>query len=268
MGKMDCPSVRVLELACPRMSESEAQTINKSSIGRSLNEQQRNSVKGRVLEIDTVIPTFGSFLEDLKYLELLVNALKKLHGPKKSESSFRRSLQCIHMDTQAAERALRELFLYSMRNYYRINAQPSRDSSLKVGEPSDFDGRISEVNEAQLNHFARYAYRLDFRNIWKTSLALIADEEGYDSKERRHPSFVVHKWEAGVRKEDRCGLPKGRSHKKCCAILWIENMEAPNDGQGRDITDFFIRKAVYRAFLDPWEPPSAGKLASSRIVSH
>lgn len=268
MRKMDRSSVQVLELLCPKISDSDARTVNQSLIGISLNEQQQALVKRRAFEIDTLIPSFRSSFEDLNYLELLVNALKKLHRPKKSEYSFYCSLQCINTNPQAADRAWRKLFLYSMRNHYRIHAPPVRDSSLKAGEPDDLNRRISEVNEAQLHHFARYAFYLGFRNIWKPSLPLPADEKGYDVRERRRPNLVTYEWEAGVKEERRSGPPRRRSHKECRAFLWIENMEAPNEGHSRGITHFFVRKEVYRAFFDPWKPPYGGKLASTRIVQH
>ena len=179
---------------------------------------------------------------------------------------FLPQLKRIDTDTRSADRAWRELFLYSMRNFNRIHAPPVRDSSLKAGKPSDLNGLISEVNEAQLNYFARYAYRLGFRNIWQTPLPLPADETGYDVKERRHPHLVTYEWEAGVGKERRSGLLKRKSHKECRAFLWIESMEVPNEGHSRGITDFFVRKAVYRAFFYPWKPPPAGKPVSTGIV--
>ena len=89
---MDYPSVQVLELACPKMSENDARMINQRSFGTFLNGQQQDSVKERVFEIDTFILSFRSLFEDLNYLELLVNALKKLHRHKKEECSFCRSL--------------------------------------------------------------------------------------------------------------------------------------------------------------------------------
>ena len=89
---MDYPSVQVLELTCPKMSDSNARMINQRSFGTFLNGRQQDSVKERVFEIDTFIPSFRSLFEDLNYLELLVKALKKLHRPKIGEYSFRRSL--------------------------------------------------------------------------------------------------------------------------------------------------------------------------------
>ena len=45
MNKMDFPSIQVLELACLKISESDARMINQRSFGTFLNGQQQDSVK-------------------------------------------------------------------------------------------------------------------------------------------------------------------------------------------------------------------------------
>jgi nicotinamide mononucleotide adenylyltransferase len=164
ISKMDHAAVRALELTCLKISHNDARVIAKHHISELLNDRQRDLVRKRVSEVDTLIPSFRSLFEDLNYLELLVNALKKLHRPRKWEGCLRDSLECIN---ENSDRAWRELFLYAMRNYYRIHTPPFRNSCLlKVGVPGNLNGLISEANEAQLSYFARYAYRLGFRNIW------------------------------------------------------------------------------------------------------
>ena len=68
----------------------------------------------------------------------------------------------------------------------------------------------------------------------------------------------------GVKKKGRSGLPKKESHKEYWEFLWLDNMQASNDTTGDDITNFFVRKAVYRAFFDPWKPPSTGMSPEAR----
>lgn len=78
ISKLDYYSVLSLELTCPRLSDSDAQALKNNHIGQSLTEQQQGILMTLVLEIDTLIPSFRSLFDDLNYLELLVNAIKKL----------------------------------------------------------------------------------------------------------------------------------------------------------------------------------------------
>ena len=155
-----------------------------------------------------------------------------------------------------------------MRNFYRIHAPPVRDSTLKAGKPRDLDGLISEANEAQLNYFARYAYRLGFRNIWQTLLPLPADETGYDVKERRHPNLVTYEWEAGVGKERGAGHPKGNLTKNAAHFsrlkIWkhrtkVMAEESPTSSSAKRYTERFlihgnrhprVSQSVQGSFLD------------------
>ena len=103
MSKVDYESVQALELACPKISDGDARMINRHApIGRLLDEQQQDVIKGRLFKIDTLIPTFRSLFEDLNYLELLVNALQKLRRPSKWEHSLRSSLACVNPDAERA----------------------------------------------------------------------------------------------------------------------------------------------------------------------
>lgn len=92
MKNLDHASLRILELICPKMSVGDAQKLNVNPIGRHLSKEQQNIVRARVLQIDTLIPTFRSLFSDLNYLEDLVNAIKQLHRPKIRETSLRHSL--------------------------------------------------------------------------------------------------------------------------------------------------------------------------------
>ncbi len=218
MKRMDYDSVRVLELTCPKASASDAQMMNERFLGRLLSKEQQDNVKGRALKVDTLIPSFYSFFRDLNYLEFLVNAIKKLHRPGRQKCSLRQSLRCVHTNTKQADRAWRELFLYAMRNYY-INVQP-------------------KVEKAQLNHYAKYAR-----------------DRGFDVQEKCNQPLVTHGREVNIKKEMRSGLPKKKVHSEYCEFLSIKNMEATSEDCGEGIINFFVRKAVYRAFFAAWRPP-------------
>ena len=95
VDKMDHSSVQIFELSCPRISDANARSLQKSKIGRFLIEEQQELLKRRILEIDTLIPSFRSLFDDLNYLEVLGNTIKKLHRPKLQEDSLCDSLQNI-----------------------------------------------------------------------------------------------------------------------------------------------------------------------------
>lgn len=272
MKRMDYDSTQILELTCPKMSASDARTISQTPIGRHLSKEEQYMIRNRSLEIDTLIPTFRSLFKDLNYLEDLVNAIKQLHRPGRKKRSLRKEMRCIHKDSRNADTAWKELFLYTMRNYYRIRAPPIRDLVLKASDPISLEGHISEADEAQLRHFAKYAFDLGFRNCerWTRQplLAEWTDGEGkYDAEEKHNPMLVTLGRDVGVLKDKRSGRPQKEVHHVFSKFLWIRNMEATNEGIGEGITDFFVRKAKYRAFFDPLKPLCAGTTPNTRLSS-
>ncbi len=64
--KMDHASVRVMELTCPSMSESDTEKISKRLCCEALSEQQQAELKSRVFRLNTLIPSFGSVFEDFE----------------------------------------------------------------------------------------------------------------------------------------------------------------------------------------------------------
>ena len=164
MRRMDYNSAQILELTCPKMSASDARMISQRPIGRLLSNEEQERIRCRALEIDTVILTFRSLFKDLNYLKDLVKAIKQLQRPTRTTRSLRKDLRCIHQDTEKVDRAWSEPFLYTMRNYYRIRAPLTRGRVLQASDPVSLEGHVSEADEAQLNHFAKYAFNLGFRH--------------------------------------------------------------------------------------------------------
>lgn len=119
---------------------------------------------------------------------------------------------------------------------------------------------MSEADEAQLYHFANYIFNLGFGNCerWTRQPVLTQsrDEDGkYDSNEKQNPALVTYVGNTGAANTKRSGRPHKDFHREYSEFLWINNMEAANKGRGEGVTYFFVRKAVYRAFFKPWEPP-------------
>ncbi len=161
---MNYNSAQILKLTCSKMSASDARTIGQTFIDRLLSNEKQEMIRSRVLEIDTLISTFRSLFKNLNYLEDLVNAIKQLHRSGRTTRSLRKDLRCIHRDTQKPDRAWRELFLYTTRNYHRIRAPPTRGLVLEASDLISLEGHISDADEAQLNHFAKHAFNLGFRH--------------------------------------------------------------------------------------------------------
>ena len=134
-----------------------------------------------------------------------------------------------------------------MRNYYKLHTPLNRDSILEAGDTSDLKG-LSDMHGTHLGYLGAFAFYLGFRNIWTPSMPLLKNVD-YVFRERRPPRLVTFVWEPGVEKKHRCGLPKTKAFPSSRGFLWLSNMEAPNEGYGRGITDFFVRKAVYRALF-------------------
>lgn len=229
-------------------------------------------VRGRVLQIDTLIPTFRSLFKDLNYLEGMVNAIKQLYRPEIKETSLRHSLQCNLKDTREADTAWKKLFLYNMRNYYRIRGPPIRSTILKAFDPAGLEGCMSETDEARLYHFANYIYDIRFVNceLWtRQPVHTLSrdDDRKYDAEEQQNPALVTYVRNTGAANTRRSGRPYKEFHREYSKFLWINNMEATNEGRGEGITNFFVRKAVYRAFFEPWEPPRDDLCLNTGIFS-
>lgn len=255
---MDFNSLKVLELTCPKISTVDAQQV-KRDLTKHL-DRDLDEVVSRVFQIDTLIPTFTSLFNDLNYLEDLVAAIKQLHRPKVGERSLRDSLQHTQKGGSEEDAAWKKLFLYVMRNYYQIPVQPSRRTLLKANTPMDLANRLSGRDYAQLNHFARHAFHLGFKSCERRFQKPSNVKETHwtcDVNLDRNPILTTQQVKSGVPKSRRSGKPPKDSHQEVSKFLSIENMEADSEALGVSITHFFVRKAVYRAFFNPWRPPNS-----------
>lgn len=87
--------MRILKLICSKALASDAKNISKL---------QQDLIKRRTLKVNILISSFHSLFDNINYLKLLINTIKKLHRSKKVNLSLRESLNYIH-DSQNAKRA-------------------------------------------------------------------------------------------------------------------------------------------------------------------
>lgn len=238
----------ILKLTCLKASVSDAENIS---------ELQQNLIKRHTLEVNTLISSFCSLFNDINYLELLINTIKKLHHLKKVNSSLHESLNYIH-SFQNADRAWKELFLYVMHNYYRIHALFTRDPVLKSDNSINLEDQMSEADKAQLNHFAMYAFALNFKHhVEQRAQKSLSEWTGtrteYNAEQKDDLILMIYECYTSIKKKKKSGLSRKKFHKEYWEFLWLDNMQAVNDVTDDDITNFFIWKAVYWAFFDPWK---------------
>ena len=212
MSKTDHAFIKTVKLLCPRVSEDDGRMIKECEISKFLNERQRSLVKSRLLNLNTLIPSIHSLFEDLYYLELLVNALKMLHRLRAADPFCRVSFQFPAADARPSDKTWRELFLYAMRNHYRIHKSPGRD-----GGSGDLN-LAPDINELQLNHFAAYAFRLGFKKLWRPSLPFLTHQTGYDVQDHHRPQLATNEWILNA-EEKRNEPPQKAFHEGCRRFL-------------------------------------------------
>ncbi|PTB40387.1 hypothetical protein M441DRAFT_459700 [Trichoderma asperellum CBS 433.97] len=85
LDKIDIEDVQALELRCPQLCSRDAEDIlkmiNDGHIFRAFNQEERESIKHIILSIDYVIPSIGTFFQDVHLLEMCAASMRHIVTP-------------------------------------------------------------------------------------------------------------------------------------------------------------------------------------------
>ena len=279
MQRLDHITVKALECKAPGASMNDLAflygKIQKGAMFHDFNEQERNTILDALKSFDGLVPSFHTFFEDFKCLQIwgqCAKILKRVNpgkeGPGRTvftalEQAFDETDQ--HMDRCIVQKGetvfttipgsiidrvdlgYRQLFLYVMR-HHRETIPGSTKMELK-GRKKMMEGiHIPKpVDKLAWCRFATLADRLGFASAEIASLTLMDEAVVKVPSERAKPSFITT--EAGQCDERRSGRPFDLAYKQSQDGLFLENVHSEDKRQGRGITPFFVRRSIYLAFL-------------------
>ena len=279
MQRLDPITVKALQCKAPGVSINDFaylyDKIGKGAMFHAFNEWERITILARLKSFDGLIPSFSTFFDDFKCLEIWAQCAKILQrvnpdpeGPGRTvftalEQAFDETNQNPdHCIVQTAESVFttipgtvtdrvqwgyRQLFLYVMRHHREMMPGSTR-MELK-GRKKGIKGiHIPEApDKAVWCRFAALADRLGFASTEITSLKS-SDEGGVNiPSDRAPPSFVTA--ESGELDKRRSGRPFDLAYEQSRNALFLDGVHSANQSQGRGITPFFVRRSTYLAFL-------------------
>ncbi|OJD11086.1 hypothetical protein AJ78_08071 [Emergomyces pasteurianus Ep9510] len=302
MKRIDQDTVEKLQLIAPRASRVDAQAAHGFILSGqafvSFSETERRTIWTRMERFTGLVPSLHTFFEDFKYLESCAQCIKRLFSPpdesiwksmthmfetspeteedclvQTSESTFRKT----HMaGMERLDIAYRQVWLYAMRHYPSMPADPKNDDDL-LAKPNR-----AKADECVVYEMAELAHRLGFcsteitelmnqspdRQIARAAL-LKARKPGRfrynpqefetlvdrivdcfsiadpDELEQTHELLA----DAIVKPRARCGMPQTRTHRQDSTFLFLDNLHTDAPPGADTITTFFVRRCVYFAFL-------------------
>ena len=249
---------------------------------------QRRDVWIRLQNFHRRVPSLFLFFQDYKYLEALVESVKKIIPPKRKSTMRQVLADSFHKDSRRNDlgsphfdHAYRKLYLFAMRHAKALSPKSVR---LEAGEQ-----KVQTEEDVHVFHdFAREARRLGFvsANIAgrlanspdheEARRALIRardprdfkyDEEevesyvnqiaGFFAKakkiEKTGPDLSLVRDGAGEEVKRRFGYPPTKSYEDSAQLLLLENMHMPDTAETGELTSFFVRRDVYLAFFGTLE---------------
>lgn len=304
LQKVDQVTVRALELKAPGFSIQDFQTIEgKLRSGQIFNAfaaQEREAIWELLRSFDGLIPSLSSFSEDIKYLLACADCVRQLVSGSSDKTIYdtlgdgfhyedHPTGRVIHQETESSlvtrpgtlndcfELGYRQLWLYAMRHYPELPAEPKKNKCL-LAKPGN-----AAADEAVLHDFAILAKRLGFRStridelmgrspdreIARAALlkARRSDRFAYNdavfeecaneiirvfskarplTSEKASPSLVSEDYKASG---NRCGFPSQECHDEDRKSLFLADLHRVEEARAPGITSFFVRRSVYFAFF-------------------
>lgn len=247
MSKVDRATVTALELKAPRASTMDAEALRTQVLGGGNLQRfhQRAGILGRLQLIDCLIPSLYTFFEDINYLQVLVDCLKRLTSISLNntistalERAFSKKGSSTPNLTHQCEFGIRELYAYAMRHFLDMPREVNTKNAL--AKPT------IRVDRMVLREFAEFASQLGFESPEITKLR----EHSHPTAATQSPSskHLLVENGPGEPKKRRCGLPGRDAYAKDRTFLYLCNIHK-KDEVGEGITSFFVRRSVYFAFF-------------------
>nr|KMM64374.1 hypothetical protein CPAG_00726 [Coccidioides posadasii RMSCC 3488] len=190
MKRIDQDTVEKLQLMARRASRVDAQAaygfILSGQAFAGFSETERRTIWTRMERFGGLVPSLHTFFEDCKYLESCAQCIKRLFSPpdesiwksitpmlvtspeteedclvQTSESTFRQTRMA---GMERLDIAYRQVWLYAMRHYPSMPADPKNDDDL-LAKPNR-----AKADECVVYQMAALAHRLGFRSTEITEL--------------------------------------------------------------------------------------------------
>jgi len=254
---------------------------------RAFDEQERNTILHALQSVDGLVPSFNTFFEDFKYLQIWGQCAKTLVKVRPDgtvftalEQSFDDSNQQVdHCIVQTApsdfttvpgsitdrvDLGYRQLFLYVMRHHREMI--PGSTKMDRKGRKTTSEGIHipEEVDKLAWYRFAGLADQLGFTSVGIASLKAMNEATPKAPSKQAKPSFVTAG--SGESEERRSGRPYDRAYEQSQRSLFLDEVHTNDQSQGCGITPFFVRRSIYLAFLGhlPFERPTAASMPVQR----
>jgi hypothetical protein len=143
MGKIDHATVEALERMAPHASTADAECLRSKVLGgkvfKAFNDNERGEIWRRLERVDGFIPSLTTFFEDVDYLEVVSDCVKRLTGPDLKN---------------AVSEKLEELFTGINQEHGRVKIQ--------VGEDSFMYGQGTRADQIDLGSRQIFAFAMRY----------------------------------------------------------------------------------------------------------
>ena len=227
----------------------------------AFNASERDDILSRLQKVEGLIPSLFTFFQDVKYLELCSNPIRRLTALPQKLGIFD-SLQGTftgvnqvegQVKIQVAEHAwiygpgtvaeqkdlgCRQIYAYTMRHYPCMPREPSREDSQKRA--------IAKADTLILGRFADLAYQLGFSS---DEIIQLRQYRTSEATAGNNPQLGPPPIRAGsdLPKSQRCGIPRTLAYDEARESLFLDHLH--EEGQGEGVTAFFVRQSIYFAFF-------------------
>ena len=295
MQRLDHVTVTALECRAPGQSTNDLAFVHgqvqEGALFHAFNERERDTMLDVLKSSDGLVPSFHTFFEDLKFLQIWGQCAKTLKrvrprgaGPGGTvftalEQAFDGTHQHIdHCVIQQSEFVFtiipgtiadrvdlgyRQLFLYVMRHHREMIPGSTRMELKGRKKLMEAINVPKEVDRLAWCRFAVLADRLGFASAEIASLkspdATAAAVEVPSG--RSNPPLVSADSDESC--ERRCGRPFDLAYEQSQDGLFLDHVHRLDKSHGRGITPFFVRRSVYLAFLG--RPPLAGQPGQTEL---
>ncbi len=287
MRRLDHITVKSLERKAPGASITDLaflySKVQKGAMFYAFDEQERNTILHALQSVDGLVPSFDTFFEDFKYLQIWGQCAKTLVRVRPSgtvfmalEQGFDDSNQqvdhCIVQSAQSefttvpggitdrVDLGYRQLFLYVMRHHREMIPESTKMERKGRKKTSEGIHTPEEVDKLAWYRFAVLADQLGFSSVAIASLKSMNEATTKAPSKQAKPSFVTVG--SGESEERRSGRPYDRAYEQSQKSLFLNEVHTTDQSQGSGITPFFVRRSIYLAFLGylPFESPTAASM--------
>jgi hypothetical protein len=224
---------------------------------------ERGEIWRRLERVDGFIPSLATFFEDVDYLELLSDCVRRLTGSKlKKTVSEHLELLFTGVNqedgrvkiqvgegsfvyergtrTDQIDLGCRQIWAFAMRYYPDMPKDKMKKDRVKKAEP--------KADPAVLRRFGDLANALGFKSPGILKLQQYPTSRPSQDGVSSGGPFLVTSG-PGEAKSRRCGVPFVSAYDAELEFLFIDHLHDKKLVRGEGITSFFVRKYIYLAFF-------------------